>query len=118
MSLIFSVHQPCVFCSLSNTPLTRSEGIQLYPGLTWMLHSLLGAMSSISNLSHSLAPSRPKLSTPSSQEHVSLGEEDQERTKWGKNTSSELSTKCVISMEAPQMLPILEFFGGRASLEY
>lgn len=33
----------------------------------------------------------------------------------GKNTSGELSATCVISTGAPQMLPILVFFGGRAS---
>lgn len=33
----------------------------------------------------------------------------------GKNTSKELSTKRVISMEASQTLPIPVFFGGRAS---
>lgn len=33
----------------------------------------------------------------------------------GKNTSGELSSKCVISTEAPQMLPVLVVFGGRAS---
>lgn len=33
----------------------------------------------------------------------------------GKNTSGELSGKCVISTEAPQMLPVLVVFGGRAS---
>lgn len=33
----------------------------------------------------------------------------------GKNTSKELNTKRVISMEASQMLPIPVFFGGRAS---
>lgn len=33
----------------------------------------------------------------------------------GKYTSGELSATCVISTGAPQMLPILVFFGGRAS---
>lgn len=33
----------------------------------------------------------------------------------GKNTSNELNTECVISVEASRMLPIPVFVGGRAS---